>query len=327
MTWAVYSFGTLALMLSLSMISPTRIESTLFAAVFGLFLLFVGDELLRRYQTRNLLPVEPRPDGVVVLTGASSGLGREMAYILAEKRYHLVLVARSEGTLHRMAKELHDVWDITAHVCNADLSSPAGPQQVMDFVKKHSLQVDILINCAGGTKHGDFTTVPEKDVTDLMHLNVLSYVEMCHLFLPGMHERRSGRILNVASIAAGSPMPGVAMYGGSKAFLIRFSQALAYECRGVVGITAFCPGPLHTPFGDTAGIGDALVYKLPWVVDTKVSAKAAVDAVLDGTWSTTFDSWTSKIFFHTGMVFGEKQLAALFCAVCWSTPKTLVGSS
>ncbi|KAF0716633.1 Aste57867_2736 [Aphanomyces stellatus] len=314
----LYLVGSLALALSLSRVSAATLSTAVFSAVFVLFVLCVLDEFLHRFHMHDLRDVEPRPGGVAVVTGASSGLGREIAYVLAEKRFHLVLVGRSKDTLTRMATELHDVWDIDVHVCVADLSLAAGPVQVMEFVTSNALQVDILVNCAGAMQRGPFASHVLPDVTSMMQLNTTSAVALCHLVLPGMLERTCGRILNIASIAAASPMPLAATYAASKAFLVRFTQALNYECRHKVGVTAFCPGPMRTPFFD-AGHPAPLLLNLPLASDPKDVATRAVAAMLAGT-ETAFDSWTSMVCYHGGVVFGEFRLAALFSAVCWSAP-------
>ncbi|RHZ01614.1 hypothetical protein DYB37_005904 [Aphanomyces astaci] len=316
--WGIHVLGAVALALSLHVLAAATVESIVFAVIFLLFIVFVVDECLLRFHGRHLKPIVPRVDGVAVVTGASSGLGREIAYLLGEKGFHLVLVGRSKEGLERIAVEIHDVWNVNVHVCVADLGITTGPTMVVDFVAALHLHIDILVNCAGGTVRGPFATLPSSTITDLMQLNVLSVMSLCHAVLPSMLERHSGRILNIASISGANAMPLAAMYAASKSFVLRFSQGLAYESRGHVGVTAFCPGPLRTQFATTAGSTDAIMFKLPLVVqDTKEAAKRAVAAMMDGD-VTSFDSWASKLLYFGGSTFAERRLTLAFSAFCWS---------
>ncbi|ETV95183.1 hypothetical protein H310_11445 [Aphanomyces invadans] len=316
--WGIHLLGAVTLALSLHLLAAATVEDILFAVLLVLFAIFVADECLLRYHSRQLEAIAPRVDGVAVVTGASSGLGREIAYLLGEKGFHLVLVGRSKERLERIAVEIHDVWDVHVHVCVTDLGTPAGPPTIVDFVASLKLEIDILVNCAGGTQRGVFSTLSSTTITDMMQLNVLSVTSLCHLVLPSMLARKSGRILNISSISGANAMPLAAMYAASKAFMLRLSQGLAFECRGQVGVTAFCPGPLRTQFATTTGSANSIMFKLPFFVhDVNVAAKCAVASMLDGD-VIAFDSWMSKLLYFAGSTFAEKRLTLTLSACCWS---------
>jgi short-subunit dehydrogenase len=189
---------------------------------------------------------------LAVVTGASSGIGRELAQQAAGHGYDVVLVARREQRLHALAEELRAVG-VTARPVAADLSEPSGVERVVAAVA--GAPVDVVVNDAGVGGRGAFA-VERSLAADLamIRLNVTALVQLTGLFLPGMIERGHGGVLNVASIAGYLPGPGQAVYNASKAFVKSFSQALAEETRGTgVRVSALCPGPVRTEFAQTAG--------------------------------------------------------------------------
>lgn len=186
----------------------------------------------------------------ILVTGGSLGIGAEFAKQLAAKGGNLVLVARDAKRLQEFASELTDV---KVHTIAIDLAEPGASQQLFDRVTALGLEVDILINNAGFAKHGDFAQVPFETQRGQVMLNVTSLVELTHLFLP-MIERKQGGVINVASTAAFQPVPYMAVYGATKAFVLSFSEALwgEYRDRGVK-VLALCPGATDTPFFKRAG--------------------------------------------------------------------------
>ena len=195
--------------------------------------------------------VSPRRS-LALVTGASSGIGRELARVAARDGHDLLIVARRAERLSELAAELAPTG-IQVDPVVADLADPAGVPEVMAALAERP--VDVLVNDAGVGGRGRFAV--ERDLqTDLamIRLNVGALVQLTGLLLPGMIDRHYGRILNVASIAGYLPGPGQAVYNASKAFVRSFSLALAEETRGTgVSVTALCPGPVRTEFARTAG--------------------------------------------------------------------------
>ncbi len=192
---------------------------------------------------------------LAVVTGASSGIGRELARQAAGHGYDVVLVARREQRLQALAGEL-DTVGVAARVVAADLADPSGAEHVAMALA--GTPVDVLVNDAGVGGRGAFAV--ERDLAAdlaMIRLNVTALVELTGLLLPGMVERGHGGVLNVASIAGYLPGPGQAVYHATKAFVKSFSEALAEETRGTgVQVTALCPGPVRTEFARTAGYAE-----------------------------------------------------------------------
>jgi len=197
-----------------------------------------------------------------LITGASGGIGATFARALAAAGAHLILVARSEEKLRTLASTLADQHHIRAEVIVADLSRPEAGHEIFSAVQQLGLNVDLLINNAGFGTHGIFDTIdPERDQREIM-LNVAAVVDLTHRFLPAMLARGDGSIINVASTAAFQPVPYMAVYAASKAFVLSFSEALwgEYRRKGV-RVLALCPGATSTEFFDIAGEGGALGTK------------------------------------------------------------------
>jgi uncharacterized protein len=193
---------------------------------------------------------------LAVITGASSGIGRELARLAARDGYDLIIAARRKDRLTALASELTDIG-ATIQPVVADLAQRAGARTVEEAVCGRP--VVVLVNNAGVGGHGAFA-IERELAADLamIQLNVATLVELTGLLLPGMVERRSGGILNVASIAGYLPGPGQAVYNAGKAFVKSFSQALSEETRGTgVRVTALCPGPVATEFAEVAGYSQA----------------------------------------------------------------------
>lgn len=192
----------------------------------------------------------------VLITGASMGLGEVFARELSRRGATLVLVARSEGKLQALATELGG-----AHVIALDLTRPDAARRVHDAVTAKGLSVDVLVNNAGFASYGRFAETSFETQSEEVTLNVNALVELTHLFLPEI-ERRRGGILNVASTAAFQPVPFMAVYGATKAFVLSFSEALWGELRDRgVRVLALCPGATDTPFFARAGEQAALGKK------------------------------------------------------------------
>jgi uncharacterized protein len=192
--------------------------------------------------------------GRALITGASGGIGLEFARKFASEGYDLVLVARSEGKLNELANELKGQHGTQVKVLAKDLNSPGAPQEIFDTLKGEGVQVEVLVNNAGFAAYGHFATEIDANVElQMMQLNVVTLTHMTKLFIKPMVERRSGKILNVASTAAFAPGPLMAVYYASKAYVLSFSEAIACELQGSgVTVTALCPGPTRTGFQERA---------------------------------------------------------------------------
>ena len=192
---------------------------------------------------------------LALVTGASAGIGAAYARLLAERGYDLALSARRVERLEALAAELSARWGITALIAPADLAEPGGPQAVLDQIAAHGRVVDVLINNAGYGLTGSYARTRWADQQAFLQVMVTAPCEFAHKVLPGMVERRFGRIVNVASVAG--LMPGAAghtLYGPAKSLLIKFSQGLHLEAAPYgVHVTALCPGFTYTEFHDVNG--------------------------------------------------------------------------
>lgn len=195
-----------------------------------------------------------------LITGASSGIGAAYARDFAARGADLVLVARGEQALHHLAAELRTAHGRRVDVIAADLGAPAAADLLAGKVAALGVAVDVLINNAGFGLHGDFAGTDEARLTAMVQLNCVALVDLTRRFLPGMITRRRGAVINVASTAAFQPLPHMALYGATKAFVLSFTEALYAEARPAgVKVVAICPGATETPFfaiaGEDASIG------------------------------------------------------------------------
>lgn len=191
---------------------------------------------------------------VALITGASAGIGLEFAVRLAERGYDLILVARRRDRLLELAAQVRaEHAQVRAEVIAADLSGAASAATVAAETARLGMHVDLLVNNAGFGTHGYFETISTEREHEEISLNVATLVGLTHAFLPAMLARGRGGVINVASTAAFQPVPYMAVYGATKAFVRSFSEALHEEVRGRgVRVLALCPGPTATEFFDTA---------------------------------------------------------------------------
>jgi hypothetical protein len=226
------------------------------------------------------------PDRTSIVTGASSGIGAELARGLASKGYGVTLVARREDRLRALADELHAAHDVRAEVITADMTDESSREGLVKEVADRGLTVDILVNNAGFSTTGPvYRADPARELA-LVRTDVEAIVHLCTLFLPGMVERGQGAILNVASTAAFQPLPGQAAYGAAKSFVLSYGRATGAELRGKgVTLTTLCPGPVATEFAAAAGFdaadAESALPKFMWVPAPEV-AKAALDGLAKG---------------------------------------------
>lgn len=195
---------------------------------------------------------------IALITGASSGIGRSFAQILAGREMSVILVARKLDALRLLADEISSQHGVRVELIQADLSREQTVSQIAAEVDRRGLSVDLLVNSAGFLTHGHFETISAAREHDEIMVNITAMVDLTHAFLPGMLNRREGGIINVASIAGFQPIPYMAVYAASKAFVISFSVALREECRDRnVRVLTLCPGTTDTPFFETAGAPEA----------------------------------------------------------------------
>lgn len=200
----------------------------------------------------------------VLVTGASSGIGRELAKCFAADKSNLVLVARSTDALEKLAAELREQFKIQALVLTADLSKPESPQRIFDEAGRAGITVDVLVNNAGFGLQGMFNELPLARQMEILQVNQTALTALTGLFLPGMIQRNRGGILNVGSIAAFQPGPVMALYFASKAYVQSFTEALAAELSDTqIHVSVLCPGPTSTNFGKVARSGKVRRRKLP----------------------------------------------------------------
>ena len=219
---------------------------------------------------------------VALVTGASSGIGRAIALELASGGSDLVVVARRRDRLEALAAELHATHAVKVDVLVADVTEPDQLARVEDRLRQGDPPVDLLVNNAGRGGHGSFASIPIDAQDDLIRLNVLAPVRLTHAALTRMLPRGRGGVLNVSSISGMQPMPHVATYAATKAYLTHFSQSVHEEVRRQgVTVTALLPGFTRTEFHDSADMSRSGVPGPAWL-KADVVARAGLDAVARG---------------------------------------------
>jgi uncharacterized protein len=199
----------------------------------------------------------------VVITGASSGIGAELARVFAQRGYALVVVARRQDRLERLESELKAAFGATVEILTLDLEGAAAPMALHDTLVARGIEVHTLVNNAGFGLRGKFSTLPYDRQMAMVELNVTALTKLCRLMLPGMIERRRGGILNVASTAAFQAGPNMALYYATKAFVLSLSEALHEEAKPHdVTVTALCPGPTATEFSQIADMEMTRLFKV-----------------------------------------------------------------
>jgi short-subunit dehydrogenase len=211
--------------------------------------------------------------GAALVTGASSGIGLEIARLLAERQMDLILVARSIDNLRILAKQLSQAHRIRVVPMGVDLASPDSATSLPEAFRGVDLTVDLLVNNAGIGVYGSFANQGIAREAEMIRLNTVAPTILAGMFLPGMLRRRRGRILNVASTAAFAPVPWLGTYGATKAYLLSWTHALDTELRGTgVRVAVLCPGTTATNFLKVAGTGARA---------TEFPARSAADVARD----------------------------------------------
>lgn len=227
-----------------------------------------------------------------LITGASGGIGEAFARALAREKHNLVLVARSEKKLHELCDELMLKHQITAHYVRADLTEFEADRQLFEETERHGFEIDWLVNNAGFGAMGDFANLELENELQMISLNVMALVALTHRYLQKMRERRGGTIINVSSSAGFQPIPFMATYAATKAFVTSFSEALAEENRphGIT-VTALCPGPTDTDFFRVA---NAKPLQMKGMQTPEEVVETALNAARRGR-ATIVSGWTNYI--------------------------------
>ena len=219
-----------------------------------------------------------------LITGATSGIGYEMAKRLAEKRHNLLLVSRNKQKLEAIQKDFKTQYHIDVNFIDIDLSVPNASKNVYDKVMATDSEIEILINNSGFANYGEHTEIDMSENHKLLQLNIIALTEMCSLFGADMKKRKSGMILNIASTTAYQPTPYFAAYGASKSYVLNFSEALAKELEDYnVSVTCLSPGPTQTEFWKTANIEktDNKHMKKDNRISAKVVAEIGIKAMFN----------------------------------------------
>jgi short-subunit dehydrogenase len=220
-----------------------------------------------------------------LITGASGGIGLELARVFAEKHFDLILVARRAAELEKLAGRCREEHGVRVRVCPTDLLAPAAPSKLVHQVHEDGLEVDVLVNNAGLMDMGAFASIDVDRHERLLQLNMVVLTSLTHRLLPAMIERGRGRILNVGSTSAFQPVPSMALYAASKAFVLSLSESLSEELKGTgVTVTALCPGITKTEMLDRAESEHSIVRRLPGLFVSNVEdvAREGVEACLAG---------------------------------------------
>jgi short-subunit dehydrogenase len=218
-----------------------------------------------------------------LITGASTGIGYELALILAKNKINLVLVARSKEKLLNLQTKLAAEIGIKVSVLDLDLSTESSAQQVIDFCQQQKIKVDYLINNAGFGDYGFFHESDWKKQAEMLQLNIVTLTQLTHLFLPNMIKNKSGKILNVASIAAFLPGPLMSVYYATKAYVLHFSEALANELKDDgITVTTLCPGPTESGFQALAAMEESKLVKGKKMATSNEVAEYGFQAMMKG---------------------------------------------
>jgi hypothetical protein len=225
----------------------------------------------------------PNQNQTALITGASAGLGYEFAKLFARDKYNLVLVARTGPKLTELANELRQQHGIEVKTIPLDLGLPQASQNLFEETSRAGIHVDILVNNAGYGQSGKFADISLEESYGQIQLNVAALTLLTRLYLPPMLERRSGKIMNVASTAAFQPGPLMAVYYATKAYVLSFSEAIADELRNTgVQVTCFCPGATLTEFQNRAQTANTRLFRQLAPMDVKTVAEDGYRALMSG---------------------------------------------
>jgi uncharacterized protein len=218
----------------------------------------------------------------VVITGASSGIGLELAQFFARDGYRLVLVARNRAALRELGDQLQSRYSVEVRISPKDLAHPAAPIELFQELQEAGIVLDVLVNNAGFGGSGAFLETDWNNEAEMMQVNMVALTHLTKLFLPQIRARE-GKVMNVASVAAFLPGPFMNIYYATKAYVLHFSEALAEELSGTgTTVTCLCPGPVETGFQKRAHMTDTNLARSPLLVDVKEVARAGYEGMKQG---------------------------------------------
>jgi short-subunit dehydrogenase len=243
-----------------------------------------------------------------LITGASTGIGYELARLFARDGFNLVLVARDGLRLIKIGDEFERSSDVSVTVLPKDLSQPTATQEIYDELQSKRIDVDILINNAGFGVSGPFSETNLQKERQMIQVNIVALTQLTKLFLPAMLTRNFGRILNVGSTVSFLPGPGDAVYCATKAYVLSFSEAIAEELRGTgVTVTTLCPGPTKTEFAARADMTDSKIFQ-GRVSSAQEVAEAGYRALMHGR-TTAVVGWANKLLIFS-LRFSPRSVVA-----------------
>ncbi len=218
-----------------------------------------------------------------LITGATSGIGYELAKLFARDNYNLVLVARNEDLLKETAREMEAIGNIHTHTFAADLFDPGAPEKIYSFTRERNITIDVLVNDAGQGEWGRFTQTALQRERDLIQLNIVALVSLTKYYLKEMEARKSGKILQLASSVSKAPSPFLSVYAATKAFVLSFTEALIEEMKDTnVTLTALRPDATDTDFFHKAKAENTVTYKEASMYTAEEVAKAGYEGLMDG---------------------------------------------
>jgi short-subunit dehydrogenase len=218
----------------------------------------------------------------VLVTGASSGIGLQLAHLFAGDGYNLVLVARSRSALRELGDELHARYQAEVRISPKDLAHPAAPGELYQDLQEAGIVLDVLVNNAGFGGSGPFLQTSWNNEAEMIQVNIVALTYLTKLFLPRIRARR-GKVLNVASVAAFLPGPYTSIYYASKAFVLHFTEALAEELAGTgATVTCLCPGPVETNFQKRAHVGGSSRANGPLYMDVHEVVRLGYEGMKQG---------------------------------------------
>jgi len=221
--------------------------------------------------------------GSALITGATSGIGYELAKLFADDGYNLVIVARSDERLQEVSTEISSLYKVQVLPITKDLFRKEAAREIFDEVSQRGLQISVLVNDAGQGEWGYFKDTELNRDLDIIQLNISSLVSLTKYFLKGMVERNEGKILNVASLVSNYPSPLLSVYAGTKAFVLSFTEALRNELEDTeIVVTALQPGVTDTDFFYKAGQEQTIAYQQEEPASPVEVAKDGFDALMAG---------------------------------------------
>ncbi len=253
---------------------------------------FLMGDILRMKDAREGRTLKTQ---TALITGPTSGIGKQLAIQLAKKGYDQVLVSRNEEKLIELSEQLTNKYGIQTHHIVADLANPDSIEKIFQETKMKGLEIDVLVNNAGFDVYAPFAESDWQANERLLTVNVKAVLDLTHRFLPLMVQRKQGHILNIGSIGSFIPGPNNAVYAAGKAFILSFSEAIAEELRGSgVGVTCLCPGAVSTAFADKADVKNTPLF-IYTAMDPEAVAVAGVRA-MEKKKRVYVPGWINKIF-------------------------------